>query len=99
MNSISEEALIIINKQVMPDWEQAVKRFIDVVTSLFVLIIFSWVYVLLMILVKIDSNGPVFFKQERIGKNGTPFFIYKFRTMFIDAEKFGPLLSSTNDPR
>ena len=99
MNSISEEALMIINKQVMPDWEQAVKRFIDVVTSLFVLIIFSWVYVLLMILVKIDSNGPVFFKQERIGKNGTPFFIYKFRTMFIDAEKFGPLLSSTNDPR
>ena len=99
MNSISEEALMIINKQVMPDWEQAVKRFIDVVTSLFVLIIFSWVYVLLMILVKIDSKGPVFFKQERIGKNGTPFFIYKFRTMFIDAEKFGPLLSSTNDPR
>ena len=99
MNSISEEALMIINKQVMPDWEQAVKRFIDVVTSLFVLIIFSWVYVLLMILVKIDSKGPVFFKQERIGKNGIPFFIYKFRTMFIDAEKFGPLLSSTNDPR
>ncbi len=99
MNSISEEALMIINKQVMPDWEQAVKRFIDVVTSLFVLIIFSWVYVLLMILVKMDSKGPVFFKQERIGKNGTPFFIYKFRTMFMDAEKFGPLLSSTNDPR
>ncbi len=99
MNSISEEALIIINKQVMPDWEQAVKRFIDVVTSLIVLILFSWVYVILMIVVKIDSKGTVFFKQERIGKNGTPFFIYKFRTMYTDAEKFGPLLSSSNDPR
>jgi exopolysaccharide biosynthesis polyprenyl glycosylphosphotransferase len=99
MNSISEEALIVINKQVMPDWEQAVKRFIDVVTSLIVLILFSWVYVILMIVVKIDSKGTVFFKQERIGKNGTPFFIYKFRTMFSDAEKFGPLLSSSNDPR
>lgn len=99
MNSISEEALIIINKQVMPDWEQAVKRFIDVLTSLIVLVLFSWVYVLLMIVVKLDSKGTVFFKQERIGKNGTPFYIYKFRTMFIDAEKYGPLLSSSNDPR
>ena len=52
-----------------------------------------------MIVVKIDSKGTVFFKQERIGKNGTPFFIYKFRTMYTDAEKFGPLLSSSNDPR
>ena len=99
MNSISEEALIIINKQVMPDWQQAVKRFIDVFASLIVLILFSWVYLILMVLVKIDSKGPIFFKQERIGKNGDPFFIYKFRTMFTDAEKFGPLLSSTNDPR
>lgn len=99
MNSISEEALIIINKQVMPDWEQAVKRFIDVLASLLVLILFSWVYLLLMIFVKLDSKGTIFFKQERIGKNGEPFFIYKFRTMYSDAEKNGPLLSCTNDPR
>lgn len=99
MNSISEEALIIINKQVMPDWEQSVKRFIDVTASLFVLVLFSWVYIILMILVKFDSEGSIFFKQERIGKDGIPFFIYKFRTMFIDAEKNGPSLSCTNDPR
>lgn len=99
MNSISEEALIIINKEVMPDWEQAVKRFMDVLVSLMFLICFSWVYLVLMILVKLGSKGPVFFKQERIGKNGYPFYIYKFRTMFIDAEKFGPKLSKSNDPR
>lgn len=99
MNSISEEALIIINKEVMPDWEQAVKRFMDVLISLMFLICFSWVYLVLMILVKLGSKGPVFFKQERIGKNGYPFYIYKFRTMFIDAEKFGPKLSTSNDPR
>ena len=99
MNSISEEALIIINKEVMPDWEQAVKRFMDVLVSLMFLICFSWVYLVLMILVKLGSKGPVFFKQERIGKNGYPFYIYKFRTMFIDAEKFGPKLSTSNDPR
>lgn len=99
MNSISEEALIIINKEVMPDWEQAVKRFMDVLVSLMFLICFSWVYLVLMVLVKIGSKGPMFFKQERIGKDGHPFNIYKFRTMCIDAEKFGPLLSKSNDPR
>ncbi|MDF2452921.1 MAG: hypothetical protein K0S26_2425, partial [Bacteroidota bacterium] len=99
MNSISDTALIVINKQVMPNWQQSVKRFIDVSVSVFVLIVFSWVYLLLMLLVKFGSKGPVFFKQERIGKGGKPFNIIKFRTMFTDAEKMGPLLSKTNDPR
>ncbi len=99
MNSISETALITINQQVMPDWQQAVKRFMDVSVSVFVLIMFSWVYVILMIMVKSGSKGPVFFKQERIGKDGEAFNIIKFRTMDVDAEKGGPLLSSKNDPR
>ncbi len=99
MDSISETALIVINKQVMPNWQQAVKRFIDVSASLFVLIVFSWLYFILIILVKITSKGPAFFKQERIGKDGKPFKIIKFRTMYIDAEKMGPALSKENDPR
>lgn len=99
MNSISETALIIINKQVMPDWQQAVKRFIDVFVSVFVIICFSWVYLIIMIVVKFSSKGSIFFKQERIGKDGEAFYIYKFRTMYADAEKSGPLLSSKNDPR
>lgn len=99
MNSISDTALITINQQVMPDWQQAVKRFIDVSVSLFVLIAFSWLYLLLIILVKASSKGPVFFRQERIGKDGQAFNIIKFRTMNVDAEKGGPLLSSKNDPR
>ncbi|MES2567136.1 MAG: sugar transferase [Bacteroidota bacterium] len=99
MNSISDTALIVINKQVMPNWQQAVKRFIDVSVSLFVLVAFSWVYIILIIVVKLGSKGPAFFKQERIGKGGKPFKILKFRTMYTDAEKAGPLLSQTNDPR
>ena len=99
MTSISDTALIVINKQVMPVWEQAVKRFIDVVVSVVVLIAFSWVYVILMILVKLDSKGPVFFLQERVGRNGELFNIIKFRTMYTDAEKHGPLLSKKDDPR
>lgn len=99
MNSISDTALIVINRQVMPNWQQSVKRFIDVTASVFVMITFSWVYLILMLVVKLGSKGPIFFKQERIGKDGIPFNILKFRTMYIDAEKFGPLLSKTNDPR
>ncbi len=99
MNSISDTALIVINRQVMPNWQQSVKRFIDVSGSIFVMIAFSWVYLILMLIVKLGSKGPIFFKQERIGKDGIPFNIIKFRTMYIDAEKFGPLLSKTNDPR
>jgi exopolysaccharide biosynthesis polyprenyl glycosylphosphotransferase len=99
MNSITDTALIIINKQVMPNWQQSVKRFIDVAGSVFVLVAFSWVYLILIILVKLGSKGPVFFKQERIGKGGTPFYILKYRTMYTDAEKMGPSLSKANDPR
>lgn len=99
MNSISETALIVINKQPMPDWQQAVKRFLDVSVSVFVIIAFSWLYIILMILVKLGSKGPIFFKQDRIGKGGEPFKIIKFRTMYIDAEKHGPKLSKDNDPR
>lgn len=99
MNSISDTALIVINKQVMPNWQQSVKRFIDVSASVFVIIAFCWVYVILMFLVKFGSKGSIFFKQERIGKGGKPFYILKFRTMYVDAEKFGPSLSKTDDPR
>lgn len=99
MNSISGAALIELNKQVMPDWQQAVKRFVDVTASLIVLVCFSWVYLVLMLLVKLDSKGSMFFLQDRIGKGGKSFKIIKFRTMYSDAEKFGPLLSCNNDPR
>lgn len=50
-------------------------------------------------MVKISSKGPIFFTQERVGLNGVPFSIIKFRTMYIDAEAKGPQLSSENDPR
>jgi lipopolysaccharide/colanic/teichoic acid biosynthesis glycosyltransferase len=54
---------------------------------------------LVAVMVKRSSHGPVFYKQERVGLHGHPFFIYKFRSMFIDAEQQGPALSSDDDPR
>jgi exopolysaccharide biosynthesis polyprenyl glycosylphosphotransferase len=99
MTSILGTPLIEIKNQINPEWQISVKRFLDVFTSIFVLIFFSWVYFIIGIFVKLGSKGPVFFKQVRIGIHGKPFYIYKFRTMISDAEKEGPALSSSNDPR
>lgn len=99
MTSILGTPLIEIKNKIIPEWQISVKRFIDVSFSIFVLVTFSWLYLLLAILIKLGSRGPVFFNQERIGIHGRPFLIFKFRTMFLDAEKTGPALSSSNDPR
>ena len=66
------------------------KRFFDIVLSLLAIIVFSPLYIILSILVKCTSKGPVFFKQERIGKNKKRFYILKFRTMRIDTPKDTP---------
>lgn len=97
--SVIHAPLIEVNREVVPRWQVNAKRIFDVCFSLFVIIGFSWFYLLLSIMVKLTSKGPVIFSQERLGLNGQPFKIYKFRSMFIDAEKNGPALSSTHDPR
>ncbi len=99
MTSILGTPLIEIKNQIIPEWQISVKRFIDVTVSILVLVLFSWLYILIGIIVRLGSKGKMFFKQERIGVHGKPFYIYKYRTMFTDAEKEGPALSSANDPR
>ncbi|MCC6691497.1 MAG: sugar transferase [Bacteroidia bacterium] len=99
MTSIFDAPLIEISRQIMPPWQQSAKRLFDVSISLFVMIVFSWLYLILILLVKLTSKGSAFYSQERIGWHGKPFFIYKFRTMWMDAEKNGPTLSSESDPR
>ena len=61
------------------------KRTMDIVSSLVGLILLSPLFLLVAILIKLDSKGPIIFKQIRIGKNSKPFYIYKFRSMKIDA--------------
>jgi exopolysaccharide biosynthesis polyprenyl glycosylphosphotransferase len=99
MTAIFGAPLIVISREIMPAWQQSAKRLIDVSASLFVLSVFSPVYILLAIGVKATSKGPVFYSHERIGWHGKPFYIHKFRSMYIDAEKHGPALSSKDDPR
>jgi len=99
MSSIIGTPLIQISHDLMPAWEVNLKRIIDVITSLFALILLSPVFLFLTIGVKLSSKGPVFYSHERIGRYGKPFTIYKFRSMFSNAESNGPALSSHNDAR
>jgi len=92
--------LIDINPQLMTEWERAAKRLIDVVVSFFILIIGSPIFLTTAIAIKLDSRGPVIYKQERSGLNGKIFKVYKFRSMTKDAEKItGPVWSAKDDPR
>lgn len=99
-NQIYGFPLIDIHPELMPPWEKKIKRLIDIGFSLLGLIILSPILILFSILIKIDSRGPVFFKQKRIGKNGRVFTIYKFRSMIKDAERYtGPIWAGKKDPR
>lgn len=77
----------------------AIKRIFDIIFSLLLLILLLPVLVLLAIAIKIDSKGPVFYRQERITKNGKSFRIFKFRTMVQNADKIGSLVTVGNDSR
>ena len=91
--------LIEVFPGMMKTWEKVVKRVFDLGLSFVMLIVLTPVFLLIALGVKLDSPGPIFFRQERIGKGGQPFFIHKFRSMRQDAEKMGPALSSDDDPR
>lgn len=91
--------LIEIQSGLLNAWQQNIKRLIDTVAAILGLILLSPVMVYAALRTKFSSPGPIFYAQERIGLRGTPFRIYKFRSMYVDAEKNGPLLSSENDPR
>ena len=92
--------LVQVTPELMPIWQRVIKRLFDIVVSLFVLIVFSPVYLITALIVKLTSPGPVFYVQERIGKHGKPFKMAKFRSMRVDAEANStPQLSSDDDPR
>lgn len=98
-NTIYGSPLIKISNGLMPGWQENTKRLLDVLFSTIALILFLPVFIILAIAIKSTSKGPVFYKQERIGRFGHPFNIYKLRSMVAGAENGTPALSSTNDSR
>jgi exopolysaccharide biosynthesis polyprenyl glycosylphosphotransferase len=99
IKTITGHPLISVTDNNFPEGEKNIKLSLDRLISGLALLLLSPVYLYLAIRVKLDSSGPVFIRQERIGYRGKPFMIYKFRTMYDDAEKDGPLLSFENDER
>ncbi len=75
------------------------KRIVDISIALPAMVILLPVFVVIFIAIRLTSKGPVMFKQERAGQNGQPFVFYKFRTMRLGVDPFGPSPKSGDDPR
>ncbi len=99
IEQVSGRPLIPVSALKLTDAEISIKRACDVVVAALTLILLSPLYLLLAIVVKTTSTGPVIYKQERIGLHGIPFKILKFRTMIDGAEEDTPQLSAVDDER
>ncbi len=111
IKAINGIPLVEIKKTPLDGWGKVVKRLFDILGSIFFLILFAPVYLIIPILIKLNSKGRVFYRNERVGAKGKKFYLYKFRSMVMDADKLkerlmvenermdGPLFKMENDPR
>ncbi|MEI7627301.1 MAG: sugar transferase [Bacteroidota bacterium] len=98
-NNVYGATLIDLENELLPFWQQNIKRIFDIGFSLFNLILLSPLLLLVAIITKLTSPGKIIYSQERVGLKGKTFYIYKFRSMYSDAEINGPALSTDNDSR
>lgn len=98
-NQIYGVPLIEVMPEIMPAGSKLFKRIFDILLSLFLLILYSPLLIISMLLIKLTSKGPVFYKQERVGRNEKTFIMYKFRSMVQNAEEYGPEWAGEQDPR
>lgn len=91
--------LMEISHEIMSPFQMRIKRLMDVGIASVVLFLLSPLYLFIMVRIMFDSKGSPIYKQERIGKNGKPFTMYKFRSMVVSAEKERPLLAQPDDDR
>lgn len=98
--NIDDESLIAVSKFEISPEDDTVKRIVDLVISILMIIVTSPIMLIATLLIKITSKGPILYKQTRVTKNQKEFEIYKFRSMRIDAEDLsGPVLAQDEDPR
>lgn len=98
-SNIVGEPLIDVSRAVISPMTLTIKRVSDVAVSAVALTLLAPVFAVLGVAIKLDSHGPIFYKQRRIGYHKKPFNILKFRSMRVDAEEAGPALSTVDDPR
>ena len=99
MDHVFGAVLIEIHQNMMPRWQRVLKRMMDLSVSAVMLVLLAPLLICIAVRVRLSSKGPIFYQQERIGLNGRPFNIIKFRSMYIGAEAGGPQLSSDTDDR
>lgn len=99
MTNVMGTLLVDVETQIMQPWQRVIKRAMDILFSGSALLILWPFFIYIALKVKRSSDGPIFFIQERIGFKGRAFQMYKFRSMYTDAEKNGPLLSHASDDR
>jgi exopolysaccharide biosynthesis polyprenyl glycosylphosphotransferase len=98
-NNIMGVPLIDVHSGLLPSWQKNIKRLLDISVAVTGLIVLLPLLTYTAIRTKLSSPGSIFYVQDRIGFKGNQFVIYKFRSMFQNAEQNGPMLSSTHDPR
>lgn len=99
-NQIFGLPLVEVSPEPMPLWEKTIKRLLDIVVSLLILVLTFPILIAIGIAVRLTSQGPAIYKQDRVGRNGRVFTIYKYRTMLNNAEKHsGPTWAKKDDPR
>jgi exopolysaccharide biosynthesis polyprenyl glycosylphosphotransferase len=98
-NTVHGIALKELFPEHMPSWEANLKRILDITVSVLALAITFPLLLIIALLIRLDSRGPVLYAQERVGQYGRIFLLFKFRTMRTDAEAAGPQWASQNDPR
>ena len=98
-DSLTTLPMIQYSTDLLSPFKRNLKRLADIISAALALILLSPLFLIVAIIIRRDSKGPVFFSQWRIGRSGKPFRIIKFRSMRTDAEQDGPRLSSTMDRR
>ena len=99
-NQIYGMPLMELQPRLLAPWQEAIKRLVDVAVALVVLAGLLPVWLLTAVAIKVSSPGPVLFRQERVGRRGRVFTMYKFRSMRVDAEeRTGPVWAGSDDPR
>lgn len=88
-----------ISHEIMSPFQMRIKRLMDVAISSMVMLVLTPLFLIIMLRIMFDSKGSPIYKQERVGKNGKPFTMYKFRSMVVSAEKEKPLLATPDDDR
>lgn len=99
-NQIYGVPLMELRPQLMAPWESAVKRLMDIAVGLLVLVGMAPIWLLVAAAIRLDTRGPILFRQERVGREGKTFTMYKFRSMVMEAEQeTGPTWVQDADPR